>query len=124
MHTTNQSQNLREAIKVLCWELPEILGSNYQFFIEKMNYLLKNGNDYQIFDLVDRYPEVRRLLIDTIVQLGLFGYPDPSQNGKIIYRCPRGPHCVKDTEVVHRDAQLKAICPRHNIRIVAVKSCP
>jgi hypothetical protein len=122
MHTPDQSLKLREAIEVLWSELPEILGTNYHFFIGNLARLLNEGNDYQIFDLVDRYPEVRRQLVDTIVQLGLYGYP--GQTGKTLYRCPKGPHCVKDTEVVHRDDQMKAICPRHNIRIIAVKSCP
>jgi len=122
MYITDQSPKLREAIEVLWSDLPGLLGTNYQFFIEKLDCLLNDGNDYQIFDLIDRYPEVRRQLVDIIAQLGLYGYP--GKTGKTLYRCPRGPHCVKDVEVVHRDAQMKALCPKHHIRISAVKTCP
>jgi hypothetical protein len=121
MAITDQSPKLRDAIEILQAKLPAILGLDYQFFIEKLNSLLIDGNDYQIFDLVDRYIEVRRGLVDTIVQLGLYGYP--GRTGRTQYRCPRG-CCVKDSEVVHRDDQLKPICPVHKVRIIAVKSCP
>jgi hypothetical protein len=121
MAITDQSPKLRDAIEILRSELPAILGTNYLFFIEKLNRLLNDGNDYQIFDLVDRDLEVRGRLVDIIAQLGLYGYP--GQTGRTLYRCPRG-CCVKDAEIVHRDEQLKPICPVHKIRITAVKTCP
>lgn len=116
------SREVRTAIEQLKLELPELLGINYSEFMLKLDSLLLEGKDYQLLDLIDSHPAVHQRLLGVIAQLGLFGHP--GLNRYTFYRCEKGPHCVKDIEVVQRDDEMNALCPRHNIIMFPVKSCP
>lgn len=107
---------LRRVINLLHQELPEILGSNYRSFKEKLDSLLTNADNKELLALFAIYPIAYDRLQDRLNFFsaggGLYG-DSISTRPTITYICPVGSHPVSESEVQKRDVMGRPLCPRH-----------
>ncbi len=107
---------LRRAIMFLLQELPEILGSNYHSFKEKLDFLLTNASNKELLALFAIYPIAYDRLQDLLNFFssghGLYGDPI-STRPDILYYCSAGSHYVSASEVQRRDVMGRPLCPTH-----------
>lgn len=107
---------LRRAINLLHQELPEILGSNYRAFKEKLDSLLSHASNKELLALFAFYPDAHDRLRDLLnffsAGHGLYGNPI-SKGPSTAYYCATGQHYVAVADVQERNAAGRPICPSH-----------
>ena len=107
---------LRQAIKQIQQELPDLLGSDYRFFSAKLEFLLSEGSNEELLALFALYPVANKRLQDLQSQLnaghGLYG-DSISIRSNVRYECPIGPHYVDGADIQKKDVIGRPLCPTH-----------
>jgi|GEM_PF-3855456 len=108
-------EDLREAIRRLQQELPDLLGSSYSSFIAELNTLLPQGSNDELLTLFFLYPAAYNRLQHF---LGFFSaghglYGDSISKPAVLYICPVGEHYVDEMDVQQKDVFGRPICPKH-----------
>jgi hypothetical protein len=109
-------EDLRQAIKQLQPELPDLLGSKYPSFAVRLTPLLFAGSNEELLALFAPYPAAYYRLQDILNYLiaghGLYG-DSVSIKPSTRYICPEGSHPVEEAEVQKKDVVGRPLCPRH-----------
>jgi hypothetical protein len=109
------SVTLREAIRQLKQELPDILGPNYLSFVKELDALLQEGSNEELLTLFVPYPNAYNRLQDILSHFsaghGLYG--DSISKPAVLYYCQAGRHYVDEMDVQKKDVAGRPLCPDH-----------
>lgn len=110
-------RDLREAIRLLQPNLPNLLGPNYTPFVTELDKLIQNGSNDELLSLFARFPNTYITLHNFLCYLlaggDLFG-KSKSFPPSIQYICPVGDHRVDLNKAPRRDVRGFPLCPVHN----------